>query len=386
MRIQVLFLVAAVLLSLIFSGCNEEKQEPVSLGWTENIFRNENLYFGDQSAANRKDGVIALNSGRILMKKVSLPSLSEKERAEVKLVLSSSGDEWDRMGSVFVCPGEISFSDLESGLFSLTKKGKETGFVSDLNDKYQPSVELLHFCTPFGVGYYNSAIQIGANFGIPAWQSFVEWKRDISELSSYFGREMWIGILIDTWKGAPKGFYVNLDISAQPQKDAVKAAATVIPVINTIRYIGGQDYYDGFATKDMTVDIKLEKAIKDAKLYYTVSGHGGHAGGDEFKQCPHQVLLNGKKVLDFVPWRSDCKTFRAYNPTSGKDVNNNIWSSDLSRSNWCPGSKIDPEAVSLGDLTAGSHQFTFHVQGAQLSDGNKLNFWCVSAYVAGQTN
>ena len=56
-------------------------------------------------------------------------------------------------------------------------------------------------------------------------------------------------------------------------------------------------------------------------------------------------------------------------------------SSDLSRSNWCPGSDVMPEEAVIGDLPAGKHSFKVSIPEAQQVDGNKLNHWLVSAYL-----
>ena len=56
-------------------------------------------------------------------------------------------------------------------------------------------------------------------------------------------------------------------------------------------------------------------------------------------------------------------------------------SSDLSRSNWCPGSDVMPEEAVIGDLSAGKHSFKVSIPEAQQVDGNKLNHWLVSAYL-----
>lgn len=62
-------------------------------------------------------------------------------------------------------------------------------------------------------------------------------------------------------------------------------------------------------------------------------------------------------MISFVPWRDDCGTYRNWNPCSG-NFSNGLSSSDLSRSNWCPGTVTNPEYIYLGDLEAGEHSIT----------------------------
>lgn len=64
-----------------------------------------------------------------------------------------------------------------------------------------------------------------------------------------------------------------------------------------------------------------------------------------------------------------------------KEVEEPLGSSDLSRSNWCPGSDVVPETAALGDLKAGTHTFTVSIPEAQPVKGNELNHWLVSAYL-----
>ena len=64
-----------------------------------------------------------------------------------------------------------------------------------------------------------------------------------------------------------------------------------------------------------------------------------------------------------------------------KEVEEPLASSDLSRSNWCPGSDVVPEEAVIGTLAPGKHTFTVSIPEAQAVDGNKLNHWLVSAYL-----
>jgi hypothetical protein len=66
---------------------------------------------------------------------------------------------------------------------------------------------------------------------------------------------------------------------------------------------------------------------------------------------------------------------------SEKMVEEPLGSSDLSRSNWCPGSDVDPEETLLGDLSAGKHTFKVSIPEAEPVDGHKMNHWLVSAYL-----
>lgn len=66
-----------------------------------------------------------------------------------------------------------------------------------------------------------------------------------------------------------------------------------------------------------------------------------------------------------------------------KEIEERIASSDLSRSNWCPGSSVKPMVVDLGDLKAGKHDLRIKIPATPI-DKEKLNHWLVSAYITHQ--
>ena len=63
-----------------------------------------------------------------------------------------------------------------------------------------------------------------------------------------------------------------------------------------------------------------------------------------------------------------------------KQIEERIASSDLSRSNWCPGSKVEPIVIDLGDMPSGEHQLKIGIDGTKAGE-NKYNHWLVSAYL-----
>lgn len=65
-----------------------------------------------------------------------------------------------------------------------------------------------------------------------------------------------------------------------------------------------------FSRKDVVMDFDMPKAAKNVRLKYIVTGHGGHSGGDEFVEKRNIVSVDGKEVLNFIPWRDDCASFR----------------------------------------------------------------------------
>jgi len=258
---------------------------------------------------------------------------------------------------------------------------------------YTPNIELLRFMTPFGVGHFNTDERVGAlkPVYIPEWEKHVSWKQNITHLLPLLEDEVYVGVFIDTW--TKKGYNISVELNFEESviPNHVKKKQGIIPVINTTKYAADQKFYDAFSKGNLSVDIPVEAELKNAKLYYITTGHGGHEDGDEFTKKENIINLNDSVIMQFTPWRDDCASFRRFNPTSGvwtetttwkgKEIEERIASSDYSRSNWCPGSDVKPETIDLGNLEKGNHRFEFSIPEAQAIDGDKINYWMVSAYI-----
>lgn len=363
--------------------------------------------FPNYTPANA-DGVIRLVNGRIILKKITLPDYKRDVDVTLKVTVASNGDRWDKSGSCFVLPKEsvINLMNIAEGKRAFpavdsTKYEKMIGIVP--GQDYVPTLELMRFMTPFGVGYYSSDNDSLSSkrrpVYIPKWEKSVTWVQDITDLYPALEREAYVGIYIDTWT-AEEGYVASMELDVKESKITcdVMPERRVKPLMNTVYYIG-QTYPDIFSRKDVVMDFDMPKAAKNVRLKYIVTGHGGHSGGDEFVEKRNIVSVDGKEVLNFIPWRDDCASFRRFNPATGvwliprvaayigdkgyttKEIEEPLASSDLSRSNWCPGSDVMPEEAVIGDLSAGKHSFKVSIPEAQQVDGNKLNHWLVSAYL-----
>ncbi len=362
--------------------------------------------FPNYTPANA-DGVIRLVNGRIILKKITLPDYKRDVDVTLKVTVASNGDRWDKSGSCFVLPKEsvINLMNIAEGKKAFpavdsTKYEKMIGIVPGKD--YVPTLELMRFMTPFGVGYYSSDNDSLSSkrrpVYIPKWEKCVTWVQDITDLYPVLEKEAYVGIYIDTWTA--EGYVASMELDVKESKITcdVMPERRVKPLMNTVYYIG-QTYPDIFSRKDVVMDFDMPKAAKNVRLKYIVTGHGGHSGGDEFVEKRNIVSVDGKEVLNFIPWRDDCASFRRFNPATGvwliprvaayigdkgyttKEIEEPLASSDLSRSNWCPGSDVMPEEAVIGDLAAGKHSFKVSIPEAQQVDGNKLNHWLVSAYL-----
>lgn len=151
-----------------------------------------------------------------------------------------------------------------------------------------------------------------------------------------------------------------------------------MPLFNTVNYLeqAGQPYPIFMLNDSLQTEFTLDHPVENAMLCYTTTGHGGWGGGDEFNKKTNTIILDGREVITFIPWRDDCGTYRNNNPCSG-NFTNGLSSSDLSRSNWCPGTVTNPEYIYLGNLAAGKHKLTVKIpQGKPAGSSN--SYWCIS--------
>ena len=375
------------------------------------VFNKENVHFDPEKIGNfvdaNADGVIRLVNGRIVLKKITLPHYDRNVRVHITTTIASNGDRWDKSGSVFVLPKGSAVN-----LLSIAKGDKKFPAVDSLKyekligvvagQDYKPTIELMRFMTPFGVGFYSNNNDTLTSkrrpVYIPKWESQVEWKQDITDLYSTLEDEAYVGVFIDTWTEPGYLASVVLDFKESTISCDKLPTRHVEPLVNTVYYIG-QEYPDIFARQPLQTTFNLPKAAKNARLKYIVTGHGGHSGGDEFTPCENILSVDSKEVHRFTPWRDDCASFRRFNPATGvwlekrvashisekgyaeKEVEEPVASSDFSRSNWCPGTDVWPTEVSLGDLAAGDHSFAIAIPTAQPIKDNEMNHWLVSAYL-----
>lgn len=410
MNRTILLSVAMLLLSAAAPAANHK--EYAAKGDTHiQVFDKTNIHFDPNHLGNYNeadaDGIIRLVNGRIILKKITLPRYERNVKVSARVTVASNGDRWDKSGSVFVLPKSSAIN-----LLSIAKGEKKFPAVDTLlyehlvgvvaGKDYTPTLELLRFMTPFGVGFYSSNDDsLSARrrpVYIPKWEQCVEWQQDITDRYSALEGEAYVGIFIDTW--TEQGYLASLSIDVKESTIACDRLTRrhVLPLVNTVYYIG-QEYPDIFARQPLTAPFTLPAGAKNVRLSYIVTGHGGHNGGDEFTPNENILRVDGNEVMHFTPWRDDCASFRRFNPATGvwlekrtasyisetgyseKEVEEPVASSDFSRSNWCPGSDVWPETVSLTDIKPGRHTLSIDIPKAQPSVGDEMNHWLVSAYL-----
>lgn len=346
------------------------------------VFKEEIINFSDTSKSN--DSILKFANGTIILRKIKFPKIESTNLTFIDLSLQSNGDAYDRTGSLFLIPSDkkISFLDaLENTIEKLpvyqNGNGKlYQGVVS--TTEYSPLIELMRFFTPFGIHHYNS-IAIKNK----TWHDVANYRQDISDFNSLLSeKEFWIGAFIGNYdKGGHK---TSLNITIHKEGTKNKQKDFIFPLFNTtnVMEMAGQNYATMFDNeKGLTVTFNLKSEVKNAKIRYISTGHGGWENGDEFLPKKNTILLNGEIIHEFYPWREDCGSYRLFNPASG-NFNNGLSSSDYSRSNWCPGMVTYPHYIEIGDLNAGEHTIQIKIpQGAP--EGGSFSSWNISGVLIG---
>ena len=411
MKLRSVLLLAAMLASGVAAMAGSHKEYVAKGDVTLDVFNKENVHYAPGTIGNFADadaeGVIRLVNGRIIVKKIKVPRYERNVKVSVHVTLASNGDRWDKSGSCFVIPrdaainllsiakGERKFPEVDPAKYE-----KLVGVVAGKD--YLPTVELMRFMTPFGVGHFSSPTDTLTRHRkpvyIPEWEKCVEWEQDITDLYPLLEDEAYVGIFIDTWTA--EGYLASMELKFDESHISCDKLTRrhVEPLVNTVYYIG-QDYPDIFARKPLVTDFNVPKNAKNVRLKYIVTGHGGHSGGDEFTPNVNILKVDGNTVCSFTPWRNDCASFRRFNPGTGvwlikrtasyigengyteKEIEEPLGSSDLSRSNWCPGSDVAPKEIPLEGIASGRHTLSINIPNAAPVMGDKMNHWLVSAYL-----
>ena len=185
----------------------QRTQAPVTVG----LFRETPVLFNPTNYPNgvvEKDGVTYLGNGRIALKKITVPQFSQYTEAEIEITLVSNGDPWDKSGSCFVIPraSAINMIDVAAGRakyppHDTVRYEQFPGIIR--GEGYLPTVELMRFMTPFGVGHFSSnedsVSEKRRPVYIDGWAEAVTWKQDITDLLPLLEGEAYVGIYVDTW-------------------------------------------------------------------------------------------------------------------------------------------------------------------------------------------
>lgn len=370
------------------SELNQLEKEKLVI--TTPVFEEEQICFNPQIKkpySIEYDSVYHLANGTVILKRVDMTRLPEHYRVFAEVTEYSNGDAYDRTGSVFVIPMALRQSFLHALLDSIqvlpyfTDKSGEHYQGMTYTDTYLPPIELMRFFTPFGVRHYNEYRALPDR----AWAEQVSYKQDISDLKPLFQGDVYIGVFIGNYdKGGHK---LSLTLKAYPEDNRWEYdddnVEMLLPLFNTcnVMEMAGQNYGKFFRTDSLKVVFYVPNGLKELKLRYIATGHGGWDTGDEFVPKANTILIDGVPRYIYTPWRGDCGTYRTSNPASG-NFWNGMSSSDYSRSGWCPGTATQPVYFDLTGLEPGEHTMTIAIPQGE-PEGGSFSSWCVSGALVG---
>ena len=339
------------------------------------------------------DGTYRLDAGRILLKPIVVPSHARRCDVRLEVTVTSAGDPWDKSGTLFALADEAGRDYLERMLEGDDADTTRFAGIVREGDRL-PALEWMRFITPFGVGHFSHTERANAYrpAAVAAWADSVSWQADLSSLQPWMAAAdtLWLGAYIDTWtaEGYALSARLNMEESDLPCDWAPSHA--ILPLFNTTKLAQDQRPFTQLPDSALHVSFEIEHP-SEVDLLFLTTGHGGHSGGDEFTEQPHIVMLDGDTVEAWTPWRNDCGSFRRFNPTSGfwpstyvlgeDTLEERVASSDLSRSNWCPGDQVAPRRMGLGRLESGPHTLTVAVPGAQRWTEDEFNFWNLAGWL-----
>lgn len=162
MKIVSMFVSLFVALNVCAAG---HKELPAKGDLNLTVFDKENIHFVPDTYAGYSaagaDGVIHLVNGRIILKKIQIPDYQRDVTVSLKVTVASNGDRWDKSGSCFVLPKSSAVN-----LLSIAQGKKKFPAIDSLKLEnmigivpgkgYLPTIELMRFMTPFGVGHFSA--------------------------------------------------------------------------------------------------------------------------------------------------------------------------------------------------------------------------------------
>ncbi len=323
----------ALLPALLSLACAGSHRAKAPQSWETAIFAEEMIHFLPADPTQfASQGIVTFDNGRSIRRTVNLPDREGNFRI------------FARIATIPIPDGPLSVHDIwdRAGYVALIRPG-------------EPPIEVVKFITAYG--------------------GFTEHEINVTQLAPLLSGECEFEGFVDTW--ASPGWKMNFSLRFEPAKINPPDWATSLINIQSLRETTPA------AELGMAVDIPDD--LDRLELHYLVSGHcTDGTDADEFVTKPNVIAVDGEEALRFEPWRDDCLQYRAINPYC-KRWSDGSWSSDYSRSGWCPSDAVAPLVYDVtGLLGSGRHTFDFSIEGVrpENEDGHH-GYWRVSAYLVG---
>ncbi|MCP4566302.1 MAG: hypothetical protein GY841_01845 [FCB group bacterium] len=316
-----------------------------SLTATIDIFTQNDIQFDPNDSTDYETASVKpVDNGREIYTSVTLPSYNDDVRITAHLTVHPIPkdeivvhDKWDRAGNV-----------------RLSAEG-------------MADIEIIKYITAYG--------------------GLTEYEVDVSHLAPVLKGDCTFKAFIDTW--VSPAWKIDFSLEFEPIADSSGEEVYIDYILNP-DWAEGIMFVESYSAekhgeKGVTCDVIIPRDMKRVVMNYFVSGHcTDGSGADEFVPKDNVIFVDGRPVFRFQPWRDDCIDFRAVNPYTRR-WSEGYWSSDFSRSGWCPGDKVDPVQIDLTDyLTPGSHTIRFEIENVRPKDDNDhYGYWRLSSHLLG---
>ena len=319
----------------------------------------------------------------------------------MEVSLRSAGDPWDKSGTLFAfadAAGRDYLTRMQEGGDADTTRF--AGILSNPTETNreaarEPALELLRFITPFGVGHFSHTERAQAYKpeSVGAWADSVHGPRTSPTCNrgSPMPTPCGSALYIDTW--TDEGYTVSARITMDESDLPCDAALTQRhrPLLNTTKLAHDQRPYTAFPDGPLTRAFTLDAPASGATLDFLTTGHGGHAGGDEFteqehipprRRHPEGLDALAHRLRRLPPVEPDQRLLalhlrlRRRHPRGARGL---VRPQPLQL---VPGRRRRSRSASRSaTLAAGEHTLEIAIPGAQPWTDSTFNFWNIAAWI-----
>ena len=316
------------------------------------------------------------DEGHAVQRAVQLPPMPRNQREARRIIATlivepvlleeegkfRPGDPWTRLGSVSVIlPAKQSAP--RSNVPPDQGPKREPGKSDSPSDQAttQPAasrpeslneVELMRFITSFG--------------------GPVTFKQDVTSLAPLLSGKHTLRVSISTFKNP--AWKVTLTLNYSSEGVGYRRPVWATPLFNESAVTA--------ADNKLRATFDVPRGLARPRLWIISTGHATDGtGGDEFISRTHVLKVDGQEVARWRPWSECGNDLRQENPMSGRMTidNRELWSSDIDRSGWHPGTVIEPIRIPVPELSPGKHSVQLEIVGIRPKDDSGYGYWRTSA-------
>jgi hypothetical protein len=290
----------------------------------------------------QRHGLKMFNGGQVIEATVDLPSLPGNQRDARRIIATlivepaileeddkvRPGDPWTRLGNVSV------IGETPSKPAHVAAAGEASPAANE--------IEILRFITGFG--------------------GHGTFTQDVTTLAPLLHGKTTIRAFISTYKNP--AWKVTLTLTYSDESPGYRRPLWARSLFNEPSITAEKNKVQA------TIDVP--PGLARPRLRIMSTGHATDGtGGDEFISRTHILRIDGVEVARWRPWSEDGgPDSHAANPASGR-INldgRELWSSDLDRSGWRPGSIVQPIMIPVPELTPGKHTIELEIVGIRPKD------------------